>query len=155
LGLDDETVYRIDKCMLEKLAQEKLDSLVAPTMMSVDEVSWQKRHKDVTNVIDIQKRKVIWNHNDRGKYVLDKFYRKLGPEGCENIQAVASDGARSFLSSTKAFAKNALIVLDHFHVKKCASTMCWIQFTRKNSVRPQKRTTVNCFKSFIAARDSS
>jgi hypothetical protein len=32
LGLDDETVYRIDKCMLEKLAQEKLDSLVAPAI---------------------------------------------------------------------------------------------------------------------------
>ena len=118
LGLDDETVYRIDKCMLETLAREKLDSLVAPTMMSVDEVSWQKRHKYVTNVIDIEKRKVIWNHNGRGKVVLDKFYRKLGSDGCANIQAVASDGARGFLSSTKTFAKNALIVLDHFHVKK-------------------------------------
>jgi transposase len=118
LGLDDETVYRIDKCMLEKLAEEKLDPPPAPTLMSVDEVSWQKWHKYVTNVIDIEKRKVIWNHNGRGKYVLEKFYRKLGREGCENIEAVASDGARGFLSATRAFAKNALIVLDHFHVKK-------------------------------------
>ena len=86
--------------------------------MSVDEVSWQKWHKYVTNVIDIEKRKVIWNHNGRGKYVLEKFYRKLGREGCENIEAVASDGARGFLSATRAFAKKALIVLDHFHVKK-------------------------------------
>jgi transposase len=118
LGLDDETVYRIDKGMLEKLAREKLDSLAAPTMMSVDEVSWRKRHKYVTNVIDMEKRKVIWNHNSCGRAVLDKFYRKLGQKGCERIQAVASDGAKGFLSSTKAFAKNALIVLDHFHVKK-------------------------------------
>jgi len=118
LGLDDETVYRIDKCMLEKLAEEKLDPPPVPTLMSVDEVSWQKWHKYVTNVIDIEKRKVIWNHNGRGKYVLEKFYRKLGQEGCENIEAVASDGARGFLSATRAFAKKALIVLDHFHVKK-------------------------------------
>ena len=118
LGLDDETVYRIDKYMLEKLAEEKLDPPPVPTLMSVDEVSWQKWHKYVTNVIDIEKRKVIWNHNGRGKYVLEKFYRKLGREGCENIEAVASDGARGFLSATKAFAKKALIVLDHFHVKK-------------------------------------
>jgi len=102
LGLDDETVYRIDKCMLEKLAQEKLNSPVPPTMMSVDEVSWQKRHKYVTNVIDIEKWKVIWNHNGRGKYVLDKFYRKLGPEGCENIQAVAS-GSKRFLILYQGF----------------------------------------------------
>ncbi len=137
MGLDDETVYRIDKCMLEKLAQERLDSLVAPTMMSVDEVSWQKRHKYVTNVIDIQKRKVIWNHNGRGKYVLDKFYRKLGPEGCENIQAVASDGARGFLSSTKAFAKDALIVLDHFHVKKSLNDA--LDTVRKEELRKAQK----------------
>ena len=118
LGLDDETVYRIDKCMLEKLAEEKLDPPPVPTLMSVDEVSWRKWHKYVTNVIDIEKRKVIWNHNGRGKYVLEKFYRNLGREGCENIEAVASDGARGFLSATRAFAKKALIVLDHFHVKK-------------------------------------
>ena len=118
LGLDNETVYRIDKYMLERLAEEKLDPPPVPTLMSVDEVSWQKWHKYVTNVIDIEKKKVIWNHNSRGKYVLDTFYRNLGREGCENIQAVASDGARGFLSSTKSYAKNALIVLDHFHVKK-------------------------------------
>ena len=118
LGLDDETVYRIDKCMLEKLAEEKLDPIPAPALMSVDEVSWRKWHKYVTNVIDIEKRKVIWNHNGRGKYVLEKFYRKLGREGCENIEAVASDGARGFLSAARLFAKKAVIVLDHFHVKK-------------------------------------
>jgi len=81
LGLDDETVYRIDKRMLEKLSQEKLDPLLSPALMSVDEVSWRKRHKYVTNVIDIEKRKVIWNHNGRGKYVLDKFYSCLGRKG--------------------------------------------------------------------------
>ena len=137
LGLDDETVYRIDKCMLEKLAQEKIDSPVAPTLMSVDEVSWQKRHKYVTNVIDIEKRKVIWNHNGRGKYVLGTFYRKLGPEGCENIQAVASDGARGFLSSTKDFAKNALIVLDHFHVKKSLNDA--LDTVRKEELRKARK----------------
>jgi transposase len=49
---------------------------------------------------------------------LEKFYRKLGREGCESIEAVASDGARGFLSAARSFAKKALIVLDHFHVKK-------------------------------------
>jgi transposase len=95
------------------------------------------RSKYVTNVIDIQKRKVIWNHNGRGKYVLDKFYRKLGPEGCENIQAVASDGARGFLSSTKAFAKNALIVLDHFHVKKSLNDA--LDTVRKEELRKAQK----------------
>ncbi|MDO9586193.1 MAG: ISL3 family transposase [Syntrophales bacterium] len=141
LGMDDETVYRIDKFMLEKLAKEKLNPPPAPTYMSVDEVSWQKRHKYVTNVIDIEKRKVIWNHNGRGKYVMDNFYRKLGKENCENIQAVASDGAMGFLSSTKAFAKNALIVLDHFHVKKSLNDA--VDNVRKEELRKAKKENNN------------
>ncbi len=62
LGLDDETVYRIDKRKLEELALEKLDPVPAPKHMSVDEVAWQKWHKYVTNVVDVDQRKVIWNH---------------------------------------------------------------------------------------------
>jgi transposase len=30
--------------------------------ISVDEVAWQKWHKYVTNIVDIEKRKVNWNH---------------------------------------------------------------------------------------------
>jgi transposase len=107
LGLDDETVYRIDKCMLEKLAEEKLDPPPVPTRMSVDEVSWWKWHKYVTNVIDIEKRKVIWNHNGRGKYVLEKFYRKLGREGCENIEAVASGRGKRLLIRYQGICKES------------------------------------------------
>jgi transposase len=118
LGLDDETVYRIDKRRLEELALEKLDPVPAPKHMSVDEVAWQKWHKYVTNVVDIDQRKVIWNHQGRGKVNLDKFFRGLGKENCEKIKAVASDGARGYLSSIKQYAQNAIIVLDHFHVKK-------------------------------------
>jgi transposase len=118
LGLDDEKVYRIDRKMLEEGAREKLDPVPAPTHMSVDELAWQKWHRYVTNVVDIDKRKVIWNEDGRGKEVLDRFYKVLGKENSKNIEAVASDGARGYLSSTKEHAPQALIVLDHFHVKK-------------------------------------
>ncbi len=118
LGLDDETVYRIDRAILEELASKKLYPVTVPRYMSVDEVAWQKWHKYVTNVVDIEKRKVIWNHNSRGKAVLDKFYHEIGSDQCDKIEAVASDGAKGFISSTKEHAHNALIVLDHFHVKK-------------------------------------
>jgi transposase len=118
LGLDDEKVYRIDRKMLEEAARQKLEPVPAPTHMSVDEVAWQKWHRYVTNVVDIDKRKVIWNDDGRGKEVLDGFYTALGPENSKKIKAVASDGARGYLSSTKEHAAQALIVLDHFHVKK-------------------------------------
>jgi transposase len=117
LGLDDEVVYRIDRKNLEALALEKLDPVPVPKYMSVDEVAWQKWHKYVTNVVDIEQRKVIWNHNHRGKEVLASFYKAIGPPGCQKIKGVASDGAQGFLSATQEYAPQALIVLDHFHVK--------------------------------------
>ena len=117
LGLDDEVVYRIDRGMLEELAEEKLEPVPAPKNMSVDEVAWQKWHKYVTNVVDTDRRKVIWNHAGRGKTVLDRFYIKLKKKGRKEVEAVACDGAKGYLSSTRKHLKNALIVLDHFHVK--------------------------------------
>ncbi len=118
LGLDDETVYRIDRATLEEMAAQKLYPVTVPSHMSVDEVAWQKWHHYVTNVVAIEIRKVIWNHDGRGKTVLDNFYHALGPEGCKAIEAVVSDGARGFISSTKEHACYALLILDHFHVKK-------------------------------------
>ncbi len=84
LGIDDEVVYRIDRHYLEELSKKNLSPIPALRYMSVDEVAWQKWHHYVTNVVDIEKRKVIWNHDNRGKTVLDVFYKSLGQENCSN-----------------------------------------------------------------------
>ncbi len=154
LDLDDEVVYRIDRQYLEELAKEKLSPIPAPRYMGVDEVAWQKWHHYVTNVVDIEKRKVIWNHDGRGKTVLDAFYKSLGPENCANIAGVASDGARGFLSSTQEYAKNALIVLDHFHVKSYLNDA--VDTVRKEELAKARKTEdaelaslLHCKKKFI------
>lgn len=154
LGLDDEVVYRIDRQHLEELAQEKLSPVPAPRYMSVDEVAWQKWHHYVTNVVDIERRKVIWNHDDRGKAVLESFYKALGKERCADIKAVASDGARGFLSATQEHATNALIVLDHFHIKKSLNDA--LDTVRKEELAKARRSDdtelanmLHCKKKFI------
>jgi transposase len=154
LNLDDETVYRIDRSMLEELASEKLSPVPAPSIMSVDEVAWQKWHKYVTNVVDIDKRKVIWNHNGRGKSTLDAFFKDLGKKDSLEIDAVACDGARGFLSSIRQHAKNALIVLDHFHVKSYLNDA--LDTVRKEQLRKARKDEntdladlLHCRKRFI------
>ncbi len=154
LNLDDETVYRIDRSMLEELAREKLSPVPAPTTMSVDEVAWQKWHKYVTNVVDIDKRKIIWNHNGRGKSTLDAFFKALGKDNALKIDAVACDGARGFLSSIKKHAKNALIVLDHFHVKSYLNdALDTVRKEQLRKARQDENTTLadllHCRKKFI------
>lgn len=159
LGLDDEKVYRIDKGMLEELSLQRIRKITPPRHMSVDEVAWQKWHKYVTNVIDVDKRKVIWNHEGRGKTVLDKFYREIGKKGCGEIQAVASDGARGFLSSSKEHLKKALIVLDHFHVKKYLNDA--VDTVRKEELRKARQqenqevsAILHCNKRFILMQNT-
>jgi len=154
LGLDDETVYRIDRGILEELASKRLYPVIVPRYMSVDEVAWQKWHKYVTNIVDIEKRKVIWNHNGRGKATLDKFYHEIGLAGSDKIEAVANDGARGFISSTKEHARNALIVLDHFHVKKYLNDA--VDQVRKEELKKARQDNdsdlseiLHCNKRFI------
>lgn len=154
LNLDDETVYRIDRSMLEELARQKLSPVPAPSAMSVDEVAWQKWHKYVTNVVDLERRKVIWNHDGRGKSTLDAFFTALGEEKASKIEAVACDGARGFLSSIRQHAKNALTVLDHFHAKSYLNDA--LDTVRKEELRKArmgKETALadllHCRKKFI------
>lgn len=154
LNLDDETVYRIDRGMLEELASQKLSPVPAPSTMSVDEVAWQKWHKYVTNVVDLEQRKVIWNHDGRGKSTLDAFFAALGEEKSSQINAVACDGARGFLSSIKQHAKNTLTVLDHFHVKSYLNDA--LDTVRKEELRKARMNKetdladlLHCRKKFI------
>lgn len=116
LGMDDEKVYRIDLETLEELAAKKLEPTPTCKNMSVDEVAWQKYHRYLTNVIDVDIRRVIWNAMGRTAEVLDKYYDGIGKASSEKIESVALDGAMTYILSTSRKAPNALIVYDKFHV---------------------------------------
>ncbi len=131
-----------------------------PEHMSVDEVAWQKWHKYVTNIVDIDVRKVIWNHDGRGKRVMDNYYHDVGSEGYEKIKAVASDGARGYISSTKEHARNALIALDHFHVKKYLNDA--VDQVRKEELKKARQNNntdlseiLHCNKRFILMQNKT
>ncbi len=114
MGMNDEKVYRIDKAILEELFQDRLVPTPASLNNSVDEVAWKKHHRYLTNVVDVDEKVVTWNEKGRKAEVLDKYYESLGPENCERIETVSMDGAKTYISSTKNYAINALIVLDRF-----------------------------------------
>ena len=116
LGLDDEVVYRIDKEILQQQAEKMLNPTPSALNLSVDEVSYRKYYRYLTNVIDVDKKAVILNAKGRKAEVLDKYYLEIGQESCEQIKSVALDGARTYISSTKRHAVNALIVYDKFHL---------------------------------------
>jgi len=92
LGLDDETVYRIDKEMLEEEYKKKLIPPPSAIHISVDEISYRKYHRYLTNVVDVDNRAVIWNEKGRKSEVLDRYYVGIVEQACEEIESVALDG---------------------------------------------------------------
>jgi transposase len=61
----------------------------------------------------------------------------LGKEKSSQIDAAACDGASGYLSSIKEHAKNALIVLDHFHVKSYLNDA--LDTVRKEELRQARK----------------
>lgn len=160
LGLDDEVVYRIDKEILEEKAKQILIPPPAAVNISVDEVSYRKYHRYLTNVIDVDKRLVIWNDKGRKAEILDRYYDGIGAENCKRIESVALDGARTYISSTNNYAINALIVYDRFHIMQ---KLNWaVDMTRKQELRKARADKnneliemINCRQRFILLKKKS
>jgi len=137
LGLDDETVYRMDKKYLKEQAEKKLIPIPSAINISVDETSYRKYHRYLTNVIDTDKKLLIWNEKGRKAEVLDKYYQGIGKKNCEKIESVAMDGARTYISSTSKYAVNALIVLDRFHIAQKLNNA--VDAVRKQELRQARK----------------
>ncbi len=153
-NLNDEVIYRIDKACLLRLSEEKLNPIPAGVNLSVDEVSYKKYHRYLTNVIDVDKKVVVWNDKGRKTEVLDRYYVGIGEENCKRIESVALDGARTYISSTAKHAVNALIVLDRFHVTQKINRVVdrirkdELQKARRNQDTPLIELT-NCKQRFV------
>ena len=97
LGLDDERVYRIDKEILEEQYSARLVPPPAAINLSVDEVSYKKYHRYLTNVVDTDEKAVIWNDRGRRMEVLNRYYKAIGEDSCKAIESVALDGTRTYI----------------------------------------------------------
>lgn len=111
--VDWKTVKRIDKNHLSELAAPQSTS---PTKLGVDEVSYQKGHKYLTVVHDLDLGKVIWIGIDRKKETLDNFFKELG-EGWRKVKVVVLDMWDPYISSVEGNTR-ADIVFDKFHIAK-------------------------------------
>jgi transposase len=111
-----ENVFRSVKTVVAwGLAHRSLEGIEA---IGVDEVQWQKGHKYLTLVYQIDQgcRRLLWIGKDRTAKTFLGFFRMLGRERSARIRFVCSDMWKAFLKVTKKKAANALHVLDRFHI---------------------------------------
>lgn len=114
-GIDWKTVKRIDMKYLSKLVTSL--EPISPTKLGVDEVAYQKGHKYLTVIRDLDAGKVIWIGMGRSKETLDAFFKELGKKKCRKVEVIVLDMWDPYIASVKENTK-AKIVFDKFHIAK-------------------------------------
>jgi transposase len=86
--------------------------------IGVDEVAWQKGHKYLTLVyqIDSGRKRLLWMGKDRTAKTLLQFFRMLGKERSGKIKFICSDMWKAYLKVIAKKANQAVHVLDRFHI---------------------------------------
>ncbi len=93
-------------------------SLEGIASIGVDEVQWQKGHKYLTLVyqIDADSKRLLWIGKDRTTKTFLRFFRMLGKERSGKLKFVCSDMWKPYLKVIAKKATGAIHVLDRFHI---------------------------------------
>ena len=97
------------------LAHRSLEGIEA---IGVDEIQWQRGHKYLTLVYQIDEdcRRLLWAGKDRTTKTLLRFFRTLGKERSGQLRFVCSDMWKPYLKVIGKKAPQAIHVLDRFHI---------------------------------------
>jgi transposase len=99
------------------VAHQDLDKIEA---IGVDEIQWQRGHSYLTLVYQIEDgmKRLLWVAKDRTEDSLRRFFLTLSEEARLSIRFVCSDMWQPYLNVIAEQLKQAVHVLDRFHVMK-------------------------------------
>jgi len=88
------------------------------TAIGVDEIQWQKGHKYLTLVyqIDSARKRLLWLGEARKESTLQAFFDWFGVERSGSLRYVCSDMWKPYLNVIAANASQAIHILDRFHI---------------------------------------
>lgn len=112
--------WRTVGAILSRVRQEldpqpdaKFDNL---KRIGIDETSYQKGHKYLTTVTNLETSEVIWAAPGHDGATLSRFFEQLTPEQCASIEHAAGDGARWIKNTIARYCEQATFCIDPFHV---------------------------------------
>lgn len=111
-----EKVFQAVRAQVEwGLAHRDLSGIQA---LGVDETSWQRGHRYLTVVyqLDAGARRLLWVGEQRSAETLRRFFQFFGPERTRQVRFICSDLWQPYLDVIAQHARQALHVLDRFHV---------------------------------------
>lgn len=116
MALDWRTVKDVEVRYIRGLLRKRdLDGI---TRIGMDEVSYQKRHKYLTLVTDLDGHRVIYATHGNDGAAVRRFIRWFGPKRCARIKVAVTDMHDPYTSVLKKALPRAALVYDHFHVSK-------------------------------------
>jgi transposase len=89
------------------------------TSIGVDEISYCKGHKYATIVYDLNKARVVWVGQGKGRETIDEFFKEhLSPFQRKQIKWASCDMSQAYIGAIEKHCPNAILVLDRFHIVK-------------------------------------
>ena len=104
-AVDEALAYGLANCDLERL-----------THIGIDEISRKRGHVYLTNVHDLERKRLIWNGEGRKETTLQGFFDYLGPEKTAALEGICRDMWQPYIDFIKAPAPQAVLVFDKFHI---------------------------------------
>jgi transposase len=88
------------------------------TAIGIDEIAWKKGHKYLTLVyqIDVGCKRLLWIGKERTQKTLRQFFKEFGQERTAQLRFICSDMWQPYLRIVSEVAKQALHIIDRFHV---------------------------------------
>jgi transposase len=86
--------------------------------LGIDETSWQRGHRYLTVVyqLDAPMRRLLWVGERRTVETLQRFFQFFGEERTRQLRFICSDLWQPYLEVIAQYARQAVHVLDRFHV---------------------------------------
>ena len=103
----------VEEAVAYGLAHRDLDPL---TQIGIDEISRKRGHVYVTNVYDLQRKRLVWSGEGRSTETIDAFFDVLGPEKTAALEGICCDMWQPYIDVIKARAPQAVLVFDKFHI---------------------------------------
>ena len=116
MALDWATVKDAEVRYIRGLLRKR--NLDGVRRIGIDEVSYQRGHKYLTLVTDLEGHRVIYATHGNDGSAVGRFLRWLGPERSRRIKVVVTDMHDPYLKVLRKRLPRAAFVFDHFHVAK-------------------------------------
>lgn len=112
--------------------------------IGIDEISRRKGHVYVTNVYDLEEKRLLWSGEGRSKETLEDFFKEHGESLKQSVKAVCCDMWNPYIDMLKKHLPEATLVFDKFHIAQ--HLLKAVDDVRREEARELKKTNPELLK---------